>query len=1068
MSGVAPGLSHPALAPLAGAAPGEAPLTDRRRLATLLEGVALLGHLERRGWSLTRGWSGARVAPDGRLGNVDAGGGADPELPQRRAADLLLLLFRGAGSVAGRGAARRAARALLDRWRQNLEPVPPDALVGQLLAEAPFLWGAPYAAARAALAAELGGELWVTGPRGFRRRLLRRCTKLSALRSLLAGGDAARWWSGGGSQARDPVALAAEGRWRPAAAAWAAAPPTSPEGRYEMARALHAVGRFDAAKRALRGLRRPAARALLLECRLPLGELAAAKRSLAGWARDPSAEEHLATLAAVASRLHASLGDPDAARPWIDRALASRDPRVRLEAAIVAGEAAWDRGDPAAVERWIEASAAARERPDLAWRWLHLRALQGMARRDGTAVARHVSAALGGRRRLRPSDAAGLWNDLAVGRAMAGDLAGAERALRHVVRLSDGSEGNRRTTLALCNLAEIRLRRGRLRGVRDVIEQSERANAAAGNWRGWAQDRELGVRYQLARGRSGSAAALAEETLKALAARRLGERRGPLRVLAGRAYGWLGEVAAAREALAETTREERAELEPEERPALWALAGDRERAHAENPEGSCRRFWRQVLGDEETVEWAALETLEPYRAARLVFDVERLAPGRTPREWLRRAAASLREAGAEALALRLGARDPGPWPVLESYLEPAARRAAAERLAALVAEVSPEARLAWRDAESEVELVSGAGGRQRLERPLDGGTLCLEASQLGARERVVFALACRDLPPLRAPGAGPRRPRHGIVGRSPALKSAIDRLSRLAPRDLPVLVLGETGTGKELAARLVHAESRRSDRPFLPINCGALAGSLLLSELFGHVRGAFTGADRDRSGIFETARGGTVFLDEIGDLPLAAQAKLLRVLQEGEVRRVGESVARRIDVRIVAATHRDLAAMAARGEFRHDLLYRLKVGRVELPPLRERARDLFELADHFLAAEGPGDPPRLSAAARAALEAHTWPGNVRELENVLLVAVALAEGGRLEPEHLDLPRRPPARRCGYHQQVDALRHRLLAEALAATSGNRAAAARRLGLSRQALSYLIRRLGIDPPERPPTR
>jgi transcriptional regulator with GAF, ATPase, and Fis domain len=336
-----------------------------------------------------------------------------------------------------------------------------------------------------------------------------------------------------------------------------------------------------------------------------------------------------------------------------------------------------------------------------------------------------------------------------------------------------------------------------------------------------------------------------------------------------------------------------------------------------------------------------------------------------------------------------------------------------------------------------------------------------EAARVGIYERVAFGLALRDLPvPAGRSSRGVAdRQRHGIVGRSDALLAALDRLAKLAARDLPILVEGETGTGKELAARAVHDASRRAGEAFLPVNCAALAESLLLSELFGHVKGAFTGADRDRAGIFEAARGGTVFLDEIGDLPLQAQGKLLRVLQEGEVRRVGESISRPVDVRIVAATHRDLRSMVAEGAFREDLYYRLRVGRVLLPPLRDRGGDLVALAEHFLSREEPGTMARLTAPARSRLAAHGWPGNVRELRNVLRVALALADGGPIEAAHLDLPAVEREPRCGYHERVEGFRRRLVADALQAEGGNRAAAARRLGLSRQALSYLVRQLDI---------
>jgi transcriptional regulator with GAF, ATPase, and Fis domain len=304
------------------------------------------------------------------------------------------------------------------------------------------------------------------------------------------------------------------------------------------------------------------------------------------------------------------------------------------------------------------------------------------------------------------------------------------------------------------------------------------------------------------------------------------------------------------------------------------------------------------------------------------------------------------------------------------------------------------------------------------------------------------------------------RPGDGIVGDSRVLRDALRRLERLAHGDLPVLLYGETGTGKELAAKRVHAESPRRDRPFVAVNCAALSESLLLSELFGHARGAFTGADRDRAGVFESAHGGVVFLDEIGDLPGGAQGALLRVLQEGEVRRVGESRARRVDVRVVAATHRRLDALVERGVFRHDLYYRLNVAMVRLPPLRERGDDVLLLARHFLASHD--SRLRLTREAEQLLTGCAWPGNVRELRSVLQVAAAMHEGdGWLLAHELELPHGPRAV-ASDHGALDAERRRLLGEALSAAGGRRAEAARRLGITPQAVSYLVRRFGIVGP------
>ncbi|TNF73272.1 MAG: sigma-54-dependent Fis family transcriptional regulator, partial [Acidobacteria bacterium] len=361
----------------------------------------------------------------------------------------------------------------------------------------------------------------------------------------------------------------------------------------------------------------------------------------------------------------------------------------------------------------------------------------------------------------------------------------------------------------------------------------------------------------------------------------------------------------------------------------------------------------------------------------------------------------------------------------------------------------------------EMVVVAGKGGSSEMSLPAAGGRLTLEAPELDPALRTLFALAAKDFRPPRGTG---RRPGDavmgGIIGESPALEKALERVARLASADIPILIKGETGTGKELVARRIHALSPRAQESFVPFDCASVTESLIASELFGHVRGAFTGADRDRIGILEAARGGTVFLDEIGDLPKPAQAKLLRFLQEKEIRRVGESLPRSVDARVVAATHRDLERMVAAGEFRQDLLFRLRVGAVELPPLRDRGDDIELLAEHFLRRLHLPRPLRFSRAARTKLLGYSWPGNVRELQNIVQAAAVLTEGEIIDLEHLDLPYASEPSSMGYHEKVEDYRRRLILEALAATDRNRSAAARRLGMSRQNLSYLIRKLGID--------
>ncbi len=301
-----------------------------------------------------------------------------------------------------------------------------------------------------------------------------------------------------------------------------------------------------------------------------------------------------------------------------------------------------------------------------------------------------------------------------------------------------------------------------------------------------------------------------------------------------------------------------------------------------------------------------------------------------------------------------------------------------------------------------------------------------------------------------------------LVGRDPQMIGVFKLIGQLASTRVNVLVRGESGTGKEVVARAIHFNSPWASEPFIPVNCTALPETLLESELFGHVKGAFTGAMNDRRGRFALAGKGTVFLDEIGDTGPEFQAKILRVLEDGEVYPVGGERPEPMEARVIAATHRDLETRVKEGSFREDLYYRLRVAQVELPPLRARPGDLPVLADHLInkAAERLHlDPPTLSKEAREALLAHAWPGNVRELENCLTRAMALATGGVIRVEHLGISQ-GTAEGSAVFRTMDDIEGEHTRRVLEGVGGNKAKAARVLGISKPRLYRLIEKHGLE--------
>jgi DNA-binding NtrC family response regulator len=332
------------------------------------------------------------------------------------------------------------------------------------------------------------------------------------------------------------------------------------------------------------------------------------------------------------------------------------------------------------------------------------------------------------------------------------------------------------------------------------------------------------------------------------------------------------------------------------------------------------------------------------------------------------------------------------------------------------------------------------------------------------------ALARSAEPPPPPIGEGESAPPAGIIGRSAGMLTVYKQIAYAADSWAPVLITGESGTGKELIARAIHRHSRRASRPFVAVNCGALVETLLESELFGHVRGSFTGAVTDHKGVFEQAHGGSVFLDEIGDTTPALQVKLLRVLQESEVRPVGSTRTVHVESRIIAATNVDLDRAVAEHRFRQDLYYRLSVIVIQMPPLRERRSDIPLLIDQFLRASSVryGRPVTMSSAAVNALVNYDWPGNVRELENTIERLVVFSRGeidvGDLPPSVIAAPTLREQLFEGL-PTLDELERRYLLHVLQSVGGNRSRAAETLGIDRRTLYRMAERFGIDLKEEP---
>jgi two-component system response regulator AtoC len=350
-----------------------------------------------------------------------------------------------------------------------------------------------------------------------------------------------------------------------------------------------------------------------------------------------------------------------------------------------------------------------------------------------------------------------------------------------------------------------------------------------------------------------------------------------------------------------------------------------------------------------------------------------------------------------------------------------------------------------------IKDLGSANGTRVANRALDGGEWAdVTAGEVIDLGSVMLILMRGDEEEERAPKAAP-----GAIARAQRL------LERVAPGDIAVLLTGETGVGKEVFAERLHAKSKRAAKPLLRLNCGGFTETLLDSELFGHEKGSFTGADKAKPGLLENADGGSVFLDEIGELPLGLQARLLRVLQDKKVQRIGALEPRAIDVRFISATNRDLSAEVTAGRFRQDLYYRLNGVTIWIPPLRERSGEIATFAKQFLAEANPA--LRLSRAALTRLEQHGWPGNIRELRNVIERAALIAHGDEIAEDDLQLATiDAPSSSGSLHADVDALEKKRILEALDACGGNQTRAAQKLGISRGTLVSRLKQYGITRP------
>lgn len=369
-------------------------------------------------------------------------------------------------------------------------------------------------------------------------------------------------------------------------------------------------------------------------------------------------------------------------------------------------------------------------------------------------------------------------------------------------------------------------------------------------------------------------------------------------------------------------------------------------------------------------------------------------------------------------------------------------------------------------------VITAHGNTENAVAALKAGAFDYLAKPVGLDQLRTLVKSALNLPKPEAKSAeGGNVGERSFIGSSPAILQVQQVIDKLARSEAPVHISGESGSGKELAARLIHQKSARRERPFVPVNCGAIPENLMESEFFGYKKGAFTGADSERDGFFQAANGGTLFLDEVADLPLPMQVKLLRAIQEKKARKVGSTQEDSVDVRIISATHQNLSQCVEAGKFRHDLYYRLNVIELRMPALRDRREDVSDIAAAILerlAAQARVSKPQLESDALEALAQYDFPGNVRELENILERAMALCDGVKVTrddlqltpPEVVEAPRDATDGKWPLQEYLDRVEREAILEALEKTRFNRTAAAKLLGITFRAMRYRMERLGIN--------